>query len=45
MVDAESLATRLELPDLAATEAFAARLAAQLRPGHAVLLSGELGAG
>jgi tRNA threonylcarbamoyladenosine biosynthesis protein TsaE len=45
MVTAESFATRLELPDLAATEAYAARLAARLRPGHAVLLSGELGAG
>ena len=36
---------RLELPDLTATEALAARLAAQARPGDAVLLSGPLGAG
>jgi tRNA threonylcarbamoyladenosine biosynthesis protein TsaE len=35
----------LDLPDLAATEALAARLAAQARPGDAVLLSGPLGAG
>lgn len=36
---------RLSLPDLAATEAFGARLAALLRPGDAVLLGGPLGAG
>jgi tRNA threonylcarbamoyladenosine biosynthesis protein TsaE len=36
---------RLELPSLAATQALAARLAARLRPGGAVLLSGPLGAG
>lgn len=36
---------RLDLPDLSATEALAARLAAQARPGDAVLLSGPLGAG
>lgn len=35
----------LELPDLAATEALAARLAALARPGDALLLSGPLGAG
>ena len=35
----------LDLPDLAATEALAARLAAQGRPGDAVLLQGPLGAG
>lgn len=35
----------LELPDLAATEAFAARLAAVLRPGDVVALEGPLGAG
>jgi tRNA threonylcarbamoyladenosine biosynthesis protein TsaE len=35
----------LLLPDLAATEAEAARFAAGLRPGDAVLLEGELGAG
>lgn len=33
------------LPDLAATEALAARLAARARPGDALLLSGPLGAG
>ena len=35
----------LDLPDLAATEALAARLAGKARPGDAVLLSGPLGAG
>ncbi|MCA3381304.1 MAG: tRNA (adenosine(37)-N6)-threonylcarbamoyltransferase complex ATPase subunit type 1 TsaE [Roseomonas sp.] len=35
----------LDLPDLAATEALAARLAPMLRPGDAVLLNGPLGAG
>jgi tRNA threonylcarbamoyladenosine biosynthesis protein TsaE len=34
-----------DLPDLAATEALAARLAPLLRPGDAVLLEGHLGAG
>lgn len=33
------------LPTLAATEAFAARIAAVARPGDAILLSGPLGAG
>ncbi len=33
------------LPDLAATQALAARLAARARPGDAVLLEGPLGAG
>ncbi len=33
------------LPDLSATEALAARLAALARPGDALLLSGPLGAG
>ena len=33
------------LPDLAATQAFGARIAAQLRPGDVVALSGGLGAG
>jgi tRNA threonylcarbamoyladenosine biosynthesis protein TsaE len=36
---------RLDLPDLSATEALAARLAAKARPGDALLLSGPLGAG
>lgn len=35
----------MELPDLAATRALAARVAAALRPGDAVLLEGPLGAG
>jgi tRNA threonylcarbamoyladenosine biosynthesis protein TsaE len=35
----------LTLPDLAATERFAAGIAATMRPGDAVLLSGPLGAG
>ncbi len=35
----------LHLPDLAATEALAVRIAGQLRPGDAVLLQGPLGAG
>ena len=34
-----------ELPDLAAMEAFGARVAAQLRPGDVVALTGGLGAG
>ena len=36
---------RLHLPDLAATEALAARIAGHLRPGDVVLLQGPLGAG
>jgi tRNA threonylcarbamoyladenosine biosynthesis protein TsaE len=35
----------LRLPDLAATERFAASIAALVRPGDAILLSGPLGAG
>jgi len=35
----------LELPDLAATRALAAKLAGMLRPGDAILLEGPLGAG
>lgn len=35
----------LSLPDLAATEALAARVAALTRPGDAILLAGPLGAG
>ena len=35
----------MELPDLHATEALAARVAALARPGDAILLSGPLGAG
>lgn len=37
--------TVLALPDLAATENLAARIAADARPGEAVLLSGPLGVG
>jgi tRNA threonylcarbamoyladenosine biosynthesis protein TsaE len=33
------------LPDLTATEAFAARIAVFVQPGDAILLSGDLGAG
>ena len=36
---------RLHLPDLAATESLAGRIAGQLRPGDAILLEGPLGAG
>ncbi len=36
---------RLHLPDLSATERLAARIAAMIRPGDAVLLDGPLGAG
>ncbi|MCC6719245.1 MAG: tRNA (adenosine(37)-N6)-threonylcarbamoyltransferase complex ATPase subunit type 1 TsaE [Acetobacteraceae bacterium] len=36
---------RHPLPSLAATHALAARLAAQVRPGDAILLEGPLGAG
>lgn len=36
---------RLALPDLAATEALAARVAARARAGDAILLEGPLGAG
>ncbi|MEA3264956.1 MAG: tRNA (adenosine(37)-N6)-threonylcarbamoyltransferase complex ATPase subunit type 1 TsaE [Pseudomonadota bacterium] len=36
---------RIPLPDLAATEALGARIAAALRPGDVVALSGGLGAG
>lgn len=35
----------VELPDLAATDAFGARIARALRPGDVVALSGGLGAG
>ncbi|MCT2558235.1 tRNA (adenosine(37)-N6)-threonylcarbamoyltransferase complex ATPase subunit type 1 TsaE [Tsuneonella sp. YG55] len=36
---------RVDLPDLAAMDAFGARIARQLRPGDVVALSGGLGAG
>ncbi|MGH6786700.1 MAG: tRNA (adenosine(37)-N6)-threonylcarbamoyltransferase complex ATPase subunit type 1 TsaE [Novosphingobium sp.] len=36
---------RIPLPDLAASDAFGARIAACLRPGDVIALSGELGAG
>jgi len=35
----------VELPDLAAMQAFGARIAAQLRPGDVVALTGPLGSG
>jgi tRNA threonylcarbamoyladenosine biosynthesis protein TsaE len=35
----------IHLPDAASTEALAARLAARVRPGDAILLEGPLGAG
>ena len=35
----------IDLPDLAAMMAFGARIAARLRPGDVVALSGELGSG
>ena len=35
----------IDLPDEAATEALAARLAARLQPGDAVLLAGDLDTG
>lgn len=35
----------IDLPDLPATEALAARVAANARPGDAILLQGPLGAG
>jgi tRNA threonylcarbamoyladenosine biosynthesis protein TsaE len=37
--------TRLKFVDLEETERFAARIAALVRPGDAILLSGDLGAG
>ncbi len=37
--------TTVDLPDLAATAALAARLAPRLRPGDVLLLEGDLGAG
>ena len=43
--DVEMNDSVLHLPDLAATEALAARLAARLRRGDVVLLAGPLGAG
>jgi tRNA threonylcarbamoyladenosine biosynthesis protein TsaE len=39
------MSRQLDLPDLAATEALAVRLAALARPGDAILLEGPLGAG
>jgi len=36
---------RVELPDLAAMDAFGARIAARLKPGDVVALDGGLGAG
>ncbi len=42
---AEKFRYEVALPDLAATAALGARIAAALRPGDAVALSGDLGAG
>lgn len=39
------MARQLPLPDLAATERLAARIAQRTRPGDAILLEGPLGAG
>ncbi|GAO55992.1 MULTISPECIES: tRNA (adenosine(37)-N6)-threonylcarbamoyltransferase complex ATPase subunit type 1 TsaE [unclassified Novosphingobium] len=39
------MSERVPLPDIAATEALAARIAGRLRPGDVVALSGGLGAG
>lgn len=36
---------KIDLPDLAAMEAFGARIAGQLSPGDVVALSGDLGSG
>ena len=45
MSETPNRSTTLALPDQAATEALAGRLAAVLRPGDAVCLGGDLGAG
>jgi|SRR6185437_3566319 len=41
----EGFSGHFPLPDLAATDALAARIAAGLRPGNCVALKGDLGAG
>jgi tRNA threonylcarbamoyladenosine biosynthesis protein TsaE len=44
-MSAAAVTRLIELPDLAATETLAASVAALARPGDAILLEGELGAG
>ena len=44
-MSATATSRRIELPSLAATDALAASVAAEARPGDAILLEGVLGAG
>ena len=45
MMSAAAATRLIDLPNLAATEALAGAVASQARPGDAILLEGELGAG